>query len=370
MLGDELNCYFYAALSNANCVNKWNRGGNVFTNELERGTSVGSNSSSSTNSSSISYNNNMDNSVMSSLSSNSSTSSSSCLSTQRAANINKSFQKHFQNLTALQRPEHFEQMNQSPIVNIYDTSTSCSSSSSLTSLDRRLCKTLPRKLTKGIVATNQIMQNNLKSEVYNLTDMSVANATFNPQASIQKSSIISANEFVKRNSDPYLDSLTKGSLATGGRNKSSEMMSGTSQRHSFGGLIVHRVVPPPPKYKGVHFAPNVEVSKRDKTPSPEEGDRTSELLIPTEGLPTRPARAPPTLSVSRSAANNGSSIIIPKTSETIPIVVKNVSDRPPLDKIVSSVTNSSSNNVSNNLAITRRSSSLTFNGGLPKANNS
>ena len=155
------------------------------------------------------------------------------------------------------------------------------------------------------------------------------------------------------------------------RNKNAEMTRQASQRHSFGGLVVHRVVPPPAKYKGVHFAPNVEVSNRDKTPSPEESDKVPDIPIPTEGLPTRPARAPPTITQGTRGivvpSSNGS-IIIPKTSETVPIVVKDVSDRPPSDNIVSSVTNSRhSRGIEDSLAMARRSSSLTFNKGPSKA---
>ena len=308
---------------------------------------------------------------MSSISSNSSISSSSGLSKKRAANINQSFQKHFQNLTALERPQHFEHIPvESRQSNVLEVTNSCSSSNSLASLDRRLCKTLPRKLTKGIVGTNTELHIRSKVETGNSTAISVTDVknALSQNSSMYSSNSTNENEFDKRNSDPYLDASTKVVLDGGIRSKGSEMKGMSSQRHSFGGLIVHRVVPPPAKYKGVHFAPNIEVSKRDKTPSPEKGDKGSEIPIPTEGLPTRPARAPPAISASRTTSNSGSSIIIPKTSETVPIVVKNVSDRPSSDKIVSSVTNSNSLGVSDNMTITRRSSSLTFNKGPSKTN--
>ena len=122
--------------------------------------------------------------------------------------------------------------------------------------------------------------------------------------------------------------LKKQKEKNGRKNKNYSTLAHGSQRHSFGGLVVHKVVPPPAKYKAVHFAPNVEVSKRDKTPSPEEADKVPDMPIPTEGLPTRPARAPPKLPKPRtsSAPTNTASVIIPNTSETVPIVVKNISD--------------------------------------------
>ena len=174
--------------------------------------------------------------------------------------------------------------------------------------------------------------------------------------------LIRTSGYDKRKSDPYLDVSTKENNGTVNRIKGHDMARNSAQRHSFGGLV-----PPPAKYKGVHFAPNVEVSKRDKTPSPEESDKAPDIPIPTEGLPTRPARAPPTITQGTRGivipSNNGSTIIIPKTSETVPIVVKDVSDRPPSDKIVSSVTNSNSLGIEDSLAMARRSSSLTFNKG-------
>lgn len=45
-----------------------------------------------------------------------------------------------------------------------------------------------------------------------------------------------------------------------------------------------RAIPPPPQYKGVHFAPGVEpTTETDRSTTPP-------LVIPTEGLPTGPAR--------------------------------------------------------------------------------
>ena len=45
-----------------------------------------------------------------------------------------------------------------------------------------------------------------------------------------------------------------------------------------------RAIPPPPQYKGVHFAPGVEQQTGpDRSTTPP-------LVIPTEGLPTGPAR--------------------------------------------------------------------------------
>ena len=344
------------------------RGGSVRRNELERGISTGSNSSSSTNSS-AGYNNTIDTSMMSSLSSNSSTSSSTCVSQQRAANINQSFQKHFQNLSALQRPQMIEELSESPgRKKVLDVTSSCSSSNSLSSLDRRLCKTLPRKLTKGIIGvstTTHKGMNGASSTLKRHADDSTLEKINQLQPSQEKRS-----EFDKRNSDPYLDVSTTDPIEMCRKKKNYSTLAHGSQRHSFGGLVVHSVVPPPAKYKAVHFAPNVEVSKRDKTPSPEEADKVPDMPIPTEGLPTRPARAPPKLSKRTSSApTNTASVIIPNTSETVPIVVKNISDRPPLGNIVSSATNSSRSNLSDNLAITRRSSSLTFNGGGPTSGN-
>ena len=344
-------------------MNKRVHGGSVRRNELERGISTGSNSSSSTNSS-AGYNNTIDTSMMSSLSSNSSTSSSTCVSQQRAANIDESFQKHFQNLSALQRPQMIEELSESPgRKKVLDVTSSCSSSNSLSSLDRRLCKTLPRKLTKGIIGASTASHKGMNggsSTLKRHADDSTLEKINQLHSSPDKRS-----EFDKRNSDPYLDVSTSDPIEMCRKKKNYSTLAHGSQRHSFGGLVVHRVVPPPAKYKAVHFAPNVEVSKRDKTPSPEETDKVPDIPIPTEGLPTRPARAPPKLPNPRtsSAANNTASVIIPNTSETVPIVVKNISDRPPLGNIASSATNSGRSNLSDNLAITRRSSSLTFNGG-------
>ena len=338
------------------------------------GPSNGGSSSSSTNSSVSLNNNNMDTSIMSSISSNSpSNSPSACLTEQhRAANINQSFQKHFQNLSALERPPNFERISDTSNSNVFDVTSSYSSSNSLTSLDRRLCKTLPRKFKKGSVGSNQIIHNGSKLDARSFTGNAVLDAanTINHQSSVTKcANSTKSRDLDKRNSDPYLDVSTSVAFEMAeSRIKSSKTASQAPQRHSFGGLIVNRVVPPPAKYKAVHFAPNVEVSKSDNTPSPEDGEKISEIAIPTEGLPTRPARAPPKMSVSRTAvtANKGSSIIIPKTSETVPIVVKNLSDRPPSDIIQSAATNVSGVlSLSDNFSITRRSSSLTFNGGDP-----
>jgi hypothetical protein len=226
-------------------------------------------------------------------------------------------------------------------------------------------------LTKGIIGTNtELHQTSSKIETGNCTAESVADvkSTLSQNSSMYSANSTNENEFDKRNSDPYLDASTKVVPNGGIRSKGSAIKGAASQRHSFGGLIVHRVVPAPAKYKGVHFAPNIEVSKRDKTPSPEKGDKGSEIPIPTEGLPTRPARAPHAISVSRTSSHSGSSIIIPKTSETVPIVVKNVSDRPSSDKIISSVTNHNSLGIADNMTMARRSSSLTFNKGPSKTN--
>ena len=302
--------------------------------------------------------------MMSSISSNSSSSASSsaaaCLSKQRAANINQSFQKHFQNLSSV---DGFQ--NHREALGPIDLQTSnCSSSSSLASLDRRLCKTLPRKLTKGIVGSGKAPIGNLKMGTGDIRKPSGAENR-GVVESISPAHSSSSNEYDKRKSDPYLDVSTKENERIVNRLKGSEIARHSTQRHSFGGLV-----PPPAKYKGVHFAPNVEVSKRDKTPSPEESDKAPDIPIPTEGLPTRPARAPPTVTQGTRGivvpAGNGSTIIIPKTSETVPIVVKDVSDRPPSDKIVSSITNSNSLGIEDSQAIARRSSSLTFNKGPPK----
>ena len=307
--------------------------------------------------------------MINSISSNSSSSASSaaaCLSKQRAANINQSFQKHFQNLSA-----HDGFQSQREALGPIDLPNSnCSSSNSLTSLDRRLCKTLPRKLTKGIVGKGKPQIENLKMGAIDIgTKIEADNKTHKNTSPAESSN---SGNFDKRKSDPYLDISTKENDTAINRAKGPEMARNSAQRHSFGGLVAHRVVPPPAKYKGVHFAPNVEVSKRDKTPSPEESDKAPDIPIPTEGLPTRPARAPPTVTQGTRGivipSNNGSTIIIPKTSETVPIVVKDVSDRPPSDKIVSSVTNSNCLGIEDSLAIARRSSSLTFNKGPVKPN--
>ena len=62
--------------------------------------------------------------------------------------------------------------------------------------------------------------------------------------------------------------------------------------HMQGPQLEHRksltdtTIPPPPQYKGVHFAPQVE-HRRNSEDADEEAD-----LIPVEGLPTRPAAMP------------------------------------------------------------------------------
>ena len=163
---------------------------------------------------------------MSSISSNSSISSSSGLSKKRAANINQSFQKHFQNLTALERPQHFEQIPvESRQSNVLEVTNSCSSSNSLASLDRRLCKTLPRKLTKGIVGTNTELHIRSKVETGNSTAISVTDVknALSQNSSMYSSNSTNENEFDKRNSDPYLDASKKVVLDGGIRSKGSEM---------------------------------------------------------------------------------------------------------------------------------------------------
>ena len=55
------------------------------------------------------------------------------------------------------------------------------------------------------------------------------------------------------------------------------------------------MIPPPPQYKGVHFAPQIE----------ERGRRSSaDDVIPVEGLPTRPAALPKGETVAIQVRNN------------------------------------------------------------------
>jgi hypothetical protein len=49
-----------------------------------------------------------------------------------------------------------------------------------------------------------------------------------------------------------------------------------------------QAIPPPPQYKGVHFAPGVDQTTDGRTGLPT--STTPPLAIPTEGLPTGPAR--------------------------------------------------------------------------------
>ena len=49
--------------------------------------------------------------------------------------------------------------------------------------------------------------------------------------------------------------------------------------------LTETTIPPPPQYKGVHFAPQVE--HRRHSGNSEDADEAD--LIPVEGLPTRPA---------------------------------------------------------------------------------
>ena len=68
------------------------------------------------------------------------------------------------------------------------------------------------------------------------------------------------------------------------------------------------ILPPPPQYKGVHFAPGVAEGSADPPP------------IPTEGLPTRPAAAAPARTLASSTESGGNIVIIP-AAETVPITV-------------------------------------------------
>lgn len=74
-----------------------------------------------------------------------------------------------------------------------------------------------------------------------------------------------------------------------------------------------RVLPPPPQYKGVHFAPNVRNNEDKSSPN---------FVIPTEGLPTRPARGQP----------SDHMVIISSSSETVPIVVRSKNGPPTMLK--------------------------------------
>ncbi len=102
---------------------------------------------------------------------------------------------------------------------------------------------------------------------------------------------------------------------------------------------IKSILPPPPQYKGVHFAPGVA----------EDGADDKSLPIPTEGLPTRPAGSSGGVSggggggggsgaggsgngsggssssnAGTSNNNNSNSVIvvIPNTAETVPITVR------------------------------------------------
>ena len=381
--GNEQDKYSITVVDAKTCKNKWNHD----INEKESGASIGSSNSSSSNStySSMSCSTVRDSSFMSSISSNTSSSScsSSCVSSttsqqlqQQTININKSFQKHLQNLTTSTSSSNDRTGMVSPhradIINC--PSPTYSTSSSLRSLDKRLCKTLPRKLTKGILSDShgkngtdrQTAQRDHKNQLEkgrSLETDGTATNGFNHIPSHQdvarRPPILfhGDNANKKRNSNPDLDTSSKCLIVSNDGGTHSSFEGKSAQRHScMSSISQQRVVPPPPQYKGVHFAPNVEVAKRDKTPSPED--------IPTEGLPTGPAKAPPKLTIPRSTVNNASAIVIPKTSETVPIVVKNMSDRPPMDIVGSPICHGgASSNVSSGLSMSRSSSSLTFNGG-------
>ena len=68
-----------------------------------------------------------------------------------------------------------------------------------------------------------------------------------------------------------------------------------------------RTIPPPPQYKGVHFAPGVEQTTGCRVI---DSEPPGALSIPTEGLPTGPARSAP-------------AAMIVTSSETVPITLRN-----------------------------------------------
>ena len=83
------------------------------------------------------------------------------------------------------------------------------------------------------------------------------------------------------------------------------------------------ILPPPPQYKGVHFAPGISEGRED-------------CAIPTEGLPTRPARS------EKSEQQQQHLVIIPTSAETVPITVRKSPGPPVLKPRNSSLPTSSS----------------------------
>ena len=81
-------------------------------------------------------------------------------------------------------------------------------------------------------------------------------------------------------------------------------------------------IPPPPQYKGVHFAPSVDAADKESSGKP---TSPPPIPIPTEGLPTRPARVPAasSSSISGGGSSGKSSMILIPQSETVPITVRN-----------------------------------------------
>ncbi len=81
------------------------------------------------------------------------------------------------------------------------------------------------------------------------------------------------------------------------------------------------ILPPPPQYKGVHFAPEVKEKEAAAGAEPP--------AIPLEGLPTGPARPNRSSSSnSNSCGDNADGVVIPSAGETVPITVRKLSGPP------------------------------------------
>ena len=117
---------------------------------------------------------------------------------------------------------------------------------------------------------------------------------------------------------------------------SSTSLGSTSTKHLF---VNHRksltesttAIPPPPQYKGVHFAPHVEERRRSAD---------DEDLIPVEGLPTKPAVPRPstvrlnTAASASSATSTVTATTTPVAGETVAITVRKANPVPILNSVV------------------------------------
>ncbi len=92
--------------------------------------------------------------------------------------------------------------------------------------------------------------------------------------------------------------------------------------------LTEATIPPPPQYKGVHFAPQVEERRRSAD---------DEDLIPVEGLPTKPAMPRPH-SVRLPSPATTPTTPPPAPGETIAITVRKVNPVPILNSVVNKAT--------------------------------